>query len=198
MEPYWHPVRTKQVIGRARRICSHQDLPEELRTVDVFLYLMKFSREQLAEKVTIELKTKDVSKLDSSIQFTSDQALWEIANMKESVIEKLLESVKEAAIDCSIHSNVGSERLNCFSFGTVGSNKIAYSGSYQDENTDDVARQNMKTITIELVEIVIQGIKYAYDNKTGDVYDHEEYMLGRSILIGKLVKTKSGYEYQRI
>jgi len=56
----------------------------------------------------------------------------------------------------------------------------------------------MKTITIELVEIVIQGIKYAYDNKTGDVYDYEEYMLGRPILIGKLVKTKSGYEYQRI
>ena len=26
-EPYWHPVRMQQVIGRARRICSHQDLP---------------------------------------------------------------------------------------------------------------------------------------------------------------------------
>ena len=36
MEPYWHPVRTDQVIGRARRICSHKDLPPELRTVEVF------------------------------------------------------------------------------------------------------------------------------------------------------------------
>ena len=27
-EPYWHPVRTEQVIGRARRICSHHNLPE--------------------------------------------------------------------------------------------------------------------------------------------------------------------------
>jgi hypothetical protein len=26
-EPYWHPVRTAQVIGRAIRICSHEDLP---------------------------------------------------------------------------------------------------------------------------------------------------------------------------
>ena len=40
VEPYWHPVRTQQVIGRARRICSHEDLPEELRTVNVFFYLM--------------------------------------------------------------------------------------------------------------------------------------------------------------
>ena len=198
MEPYWHPVRTKQVIGRARRICSHQDLPAELRTVDVFLYLMQFSQKQLADDITIELRTKDVSKLDSSLQFTSDQALWEIANMKEGVIEKLLDAVKESSIDCSIHSGIGSERLNCFSFGTVGPNKISYSGSYEDENTDDVARQNMQTITIDLTEINIQGIKYAYDEKTGDVYDYDEYILGRSILLGKLVKTKSGFEYQRI
>ena len=37
---HWHPVRIQQVIGRARRICSHQELPETLRTVDVFLYLI--------------------------------------------------------------------------------------------------------------------------------------------------------------
>ena len=198
MEPYWHPVRTEQVIGRARRICSHQDLPEELKTVEVFLYLMKISRKQLDTVATIELKTKDVSKLDSTMPFTSDQALWEIANMKEAVIEKLLDAVKESSIDCSIHSNIGSERLNCFSFGTVGSNKIAYSGSYEDENTDDVAKQNIQTVTINLDEIIIQGIKYAYDKKTGNVYDYDGYMLDRPVQIGNLVKTSSGFEFRRI
>ena len=44
LEPYWHPVRTDQVIGRARRICSHQDLPEQYKTVEVFMYLMTFYR----------------------------------------------------------------------------------------------------------------------------------------------------------
>ena len=47
VEPYWHPVRIEQVVGRARRICSHQDLPAELRTVNVFLYLMVYSQAQL-------------------------------------------------------------------------------------------------------------------------------------------------------
>jgi hypothetical protein len=47
LEPYWHPVRIEQVVGRARRICSHQDLPAELRTVNVFLYLMVYSEAQL-------------------------------------------------------------------------------------------------------------------------------------------------------
>ena len=36
LEPYWHPVRLEQVIGRARRICSHNSLPEKDRTVNVF------------------------------------------------------------------------------------------------------------------------------------------------------------------
>ena len=89
MEPYWHPVRIQQVIGRARRICSHQELPEELRTVDVFLYLMLFSEEQLASEATIELRLKDTSKRDGITPFTSDQALYEIANLKEEVTDKL-------------------------------------------------------------------------------------------------------------
>ena len=44
---YWHPVRGEQVIGRARRIRSHDALPEEERTVEVFQYLMVLSEEQL-------------------------------------------------------------------------------------------------------------------------------------------------------
>ena len=46
-EPYWHPVRKKQVIGRARRICSHHNLPEKDRTVQVFEYITVFSDQQL-------------------------------------------------------------------------------------------------------------------------------------------------------
>jgi len=58
MEPYWHPVRLEQVIGRARRICSNKDLPIELQTVEVFLYLMIFTAEQLNSDEAIELKVK--------------------------------------------------------------------------------------------------------------------------------------------
>ena len=61
MEPYWHPVRTKQVIGRARRIRSHDDLPKELRTVKAFLYMTEFSEEQ-HNTMPIDLKNNDQSK----------------------------------------------------------------------------------------------------------------------------------------
>ena len=59
MEPYWHPARMEQVIGRARRICSHTELPEQFQTVEVFVYLMTFSPDQLDSEASIELKLKD-------------------------------------------------------------------------------------------------------------------------------------------
>ena len=61
LEPYWHHVRINQVIGRARRICSHSELPKELQTVDVFLYLMVFG-DELLEKLSPETKLYDKSK----------------------------------------------------------------------------------------------------------------------------------------
>ena len=194
MEPYWHPVRVRQVIGRARRICSHQDLPEHLRTVDVFLYLMNFSESQL-EGATLELLTKDVSKLDSSKPFTSDQTLWEIANIKEDVIKNLLDAVKESAIDCSIHSNSGSEKLKCFSFGSdVNPNKFSYTRSFDDEPNDAVAKQNKRNVIINPVEIIFNGKKYAYVEETGIVYDYDNYKEGNAVYAGKLVKTETGYK----
>lgn len=198
MEPYWHPVRIQQVVGRARRICSHQELPEELRTVDVFLYLMQFSEKQLTSDATIELRLKDTSKRDGTTPLTSDQALWEIATLKEEVTEKILESVKEASIDCSLHSTLSSEKLKCFSFGTPGPDDFAYSGSYSNEEFDRVAEQNKKQVELRAEEVKIQGIKYAIVKSTGDIYDWDSYMLGRPIQIGKLIQTQKGFEFQRL
>ena len=76
MEPYWHPVRLEQVIGRARRICSHKDLPPALQTVEVFVYLMVFTESQLKSDEAIELKRKDLSKSVPRVPQTSDQYLY--------------------------------------------------------------------------------------------------------------------------
>ena len=77
MEPYWHPVRVEQVVGRARRICSHQGLPKALQTVEVFLYLMTFTPEQIASDASIELKRQDRSKRLYMVNPASKLALEE-------------------------------------------------------------------------------------------------------------------------
>ena len=74
VEPYWHPVRIDQVIGRARRICSHQDLPQELRTVQVFLYIATLSEEQSKNEKHAELRLRDTSKLTKKLSSDIDKS----------------------------------------------------------------------------------------------------------------------------
>jgi hypothetical protein len=102
MEPYWNPVRLEQVIGRARRICSHKDLPKALQTVEVFVYLMIFSTAQLKSNEAIELKRKDLSKRAPKVPFTSDQYLYEISEIKATFISQLTDLIKETSFDCYI------------------------------------------------------------------------------------------------
>ena len=60
MDPYWHPVRSEQVIGRARRICSHKNLPPALQTVEVYVYLMVFTPEQLeSDNATVPVQSEN-------------------------------------------------------------------------------------------------------------------------------------------
>jgi hypothetical protein len=181
MEPYWHPVRPKQVIGRARRICSHHDLPELDRTVKVFLYLMKFSEKQLSDTASIELRLKDRSKIDPEKTLSSDEALYEISNIKESINEKLLVAVKETSIDCIVYQKQNvKEGIKCYGFNTRNSEKYAYVPDYSKEDKDQVANINKKVETWKGVKVTINGRDYAMrpnvdDPRTGILYDLESY-----------------------
>jgi hypothetical protein len=199
MEPYWHPVRIEQVIGRARRICSHNDLKDEkLRTVHVMLYVMSFTPKQLSEDSSLELRLNDVSKRDAKKPLTTDQSLFEISTIKEEINRQLLMAVKEASIDCSIHRNVASkEKLKCFTFGVVNSNKFSYAPSIDNEESDASMAQNTKETELKLrkMSLTFNGVKsdYAYDMKTSIVYDYNSYLAakdmgGEPLVVGKVVE----------
>lgn len=199
MEPYWHPVRIEQVIGRARRICSHNDLKDEkLRTVHVMLYVMSFTPQQMIDDSSLELRLNDVSKRDAKKPLTTDQSLFEISTIKEEINRQLLMAVKEASIDCSIHRNVASkEKLKCFTFGVVNSNKFAYAPSIDTEESDASMAQNTKEVELKLVKITLTvgGVKsdYAFDKKTNTVYDYNSYLAvkdmgGEPLMVGKIIE----------
>ena len=201
-EPYWHPVRTEQVIGRARRICSHKDLPEALRTVTVFLYLMVLSEKQLESDNSIELRLQDKSKLNDD-PMTSDEALYEIATIKENINANILLAVKEASIDCALHSKVGAtEQLKCFTFGTANSDKFAYYPSIEEEEMDSVKEKNQGARVLKLVDWSYDGIAYKYDKASGGVYDLESCRLGNPEQVGTLTLEGKGknaqYKFSKI
>lgn len=199
-EPYWHPVRIEQVIGRARRIGSHQDLPEDKREIEVFLYLMTFTDKQKEGDESIELRLKDTSRIDKKTPLTTDEALNEISNIKEEINQQLLRSIKEASIDCAIHSKSGSkENLVCFSFGKVEGDNYSFTPSYRNQEKDREQGINVKKITWKAATFTLGGKKYKLrlkedgKTRTDEVYDFDSFEQAKEIpgvkpiYIGKLV-----------
>jgi hypothetical protein len=173
MDPYWHPVRSEQVIGRARRICSHKDLPPALQTVEVFVYLMIFSEAQLKSDEAIELKRKDLSKSVPKTPLTSDQYLFEISEIKANLTNQLTEAIKESAFDCYIYSNG-----KCVNFGDPTIDKFSYVPDFSEQQNDATVQANKMLIEWRGKPITINGVKYVYrriSDKVLNIYDLKSY-----------------------
>ena len=193
VEPYWHMVRIDQVVGRARRICSHKNLPEPLRTIKVFLYMCKFSDKQKFSGENVGIMNRDVSRLKKvsktaktgETSITTDETLFEIAVIKDRLTKQLLKSVKESSVDCSVYDN-SKEGVVCYTYGYAKSNEFGAFPSYGEdryvrEGTDVVAK------TVKIDPITIKGVKYAHNTETGELYDFAAYKKDKTVvLLGRL------------
>jgi hypothetical protein len=169
MEPFWHMVRLQQVIGRARRYKSHLELPEDMRNVKVFLYMASFSENQMKrmrEAGEGGLIESEASKRDPAALFTSDQALFEVSQIKLSVSEKLLEAVKESSIDCAAHSST-EDATRCFTLGQVHTKEFASRPSLEEDivesQGEDMKQRVAKTVVIQDDQGKDQSVFYYKD-----------------------------------
>ena len=179
MEPYWHPVRLEQVIGRARRICSHKDLPKSLQTVEVFVYIMVFSQQQLDNKNdNVELLIKDISKF-SKKPITTDEYLYEISEIKAKLTRQLTDIIKESAFDCNIYNNG-----KCMSFANPTNKDFSYVPDFEQQQSDVIMQVNKRKVKWTGREVNVLGKKYVVNtieikdksNKFLKVYDYDSYM----------------------
>ena len=136
----------------------------------------------------------DLSRIDETKPITTDESLFEIANIKTKINKNILKSIKESSIDCSIYKN--DEGLVCYgaSMGKITSNLFS---SYPTLEMDQGEREdlNIAQKKVKLVETKpIQGIQYAVDKLTNELYDLEKYKKGQLVMVGKLVKKGKAYE----
>jgi hypothetical protein len=130
MEPYWNPVRTDQVKGRAVRICSHIDLnysasPEDNeRTVEVFTYCSTFAPEALLHpdgstafgRIDMAVLSGDGMKPSDAAKaglpvidgvkdyvLTSDEYLYSLSENKKKLLQNIQNLMKTSAVDCQIN-----------------------------------------------------------------------------------------------
>ena len=162
---------------------------------------MTFTKEQLSGDGAIELKLKDVSKLNSDIPFTSDETLYEISQIKEKINSQLLKCIKESAI----YNKPGTkDAVKCFSFGKSSPNSLSYNPSISNEQTDTISQLNRQTTTLwvgEEITIPINGDKIVFmrNPNTNEIYNLDSYNQSVEyknpeflINVGKLVKKSDG------
>ena len=162
MDPYWHPVRSEQVIGRARRICSQKNLPKELQTVDVFVYIMTFNETHISGNLNIEINRHDRSKLDANNVITTDEYLFEIAEIKASITKQMTDIIKKSSFDCRIYGN-----NDCLDVAHNNSYPYSYVPNYGDQPNDQTQKANMIQIRTIFKEIFVNDNKYVYKEEDG-------------------------------
>ena len=194
VEPYWNPVRVKQVKGRAVRVNSHVQLPKDERKVEIYTYLSEITPAQKKSDKTIK---------DDKDGQSSDEALFELSQKKLQVMEELLRIIKEVSVDCSLNiaeTYSDDEPFKCLNFGTkLTRENYSYVPSITDEHVDSEKRRRIKTVDIKLKKIKIQGKEYyLVDNPEDDgslIYPLNEDItktgkLGKPIGTYKLVDGK--------
>ena len=190
VEPYWHMVRMRQVIGRARRICSHEDLPKQMRNVKIYVYVSSLTQEQKTNDRHKELQIRDTSRKDGATPVTTDETLYEISTLKENINTQLLQAVKSSAFDCQLYANTkGDENVVCYNLGKITSNEF---NSVPDIDVDRHEKDELNKRTIEWTaqEIKYRNKVYALNTDTKEIYNMEDYekaVSGEGDLVDKQV-----------
>jgi hypothetical protein len=154
MEPYWNDVRLKQVKGRAIRIGSHLELPEDQRNVSIYTYISVFSSEAQTTKdretkIDETIKNRDnvdramalkvglpIPATAASYVMTSDERLFVISERKKKVIEELETVMKSAAVDCQLNAAENQDGT----FQCLSLDKVVGDFVYEPELKADIAK----------------------------------------------------------
>lgn len=139
IEPYWHDVRTSQVIGRANRYLSHMNLPEKDRTVDVYRYFSIVGSNNI--------KSHDEKQ-------TTDEYMYEIAQKKMKVTEEIKRIMKDIAVDCKLNAVDNEKEIKCFSFG-LDATGLAYKANIRDDFVYGKTEMVTKTVHKKLEQMFL-------------------------------------------
>jgi hypothetical protein len=171
MEPYWNDVRLKQVKGRAIRIGSHLELPEDQRNVRIYTYLSVFgdtaqTTKDRDEKIDETIRNRDgldratalkvgvpIPPTAATYVMTSDERLFVISERKKKVIEELELVMKGAAVDCQLNAAENQDG----SFQCLMLDKVVGDFLYVPELKDDLAKSEY---TYKEEKRLVKGIKW--------------------------------------
>jgi hypothetical protein len=167
-EYFWNSVRIDQVIGRAVRTCSHKALPIDDQNVQVYTYLMNFTKKQLNDNPTLRSKDKEI---------TTDKHIYNIAKSKEGLINSFLKMLKAASLDCIIQSDINNPLSNgykCYNWPiNVDNNELSYTNNITADKKILQFKNKQHTRKDRGRVVIKDGNKYVIlKNKLYDYYSY--------------------------
>ncbi len=169
-EPFWNQVRIDQVIGRAVRTGSHKALPPQDQNVQVFMYVSKFTPEQLKSSRTLQ-------RVDGSN--SSDQHILNIALNKNRVIQSFLTMAKKAAMDCMFNAKKNQPReegFQCYAFPiNMSEDHLTFTTSFVDEPSLMEKTRFERRRKIQGRVVSRANKKYVMLDDQSQLYDYHAY-----------------------
>lgn len=168
MEPYWNKVRMDQVKGRAVRICSHKDLPQKERNVDIFTYISTITKEQMATAQEIEFQDDGM---------TTDQYIYNVSIRKEKINNDFLNTIQVGAVDC-LNNRIENNMYKCFEVQDTADNEFLYDPRLRDdlatsltqfgEKNKEIKPRIVKEMPAGILEKAPVAVKTLFADRGGD------------------------------
>jgi hypothetical protein len=160
MEATWHFSAIEQIIARAVRLHSHDDLPAADRTVQPYIYLSDYP--------------KGVARGDEP---TTDIAMYYRALRKKLLNDQFFRALIEASIDCNVHiesaSAVAKKHIKCMM--CVPTNKPLFKPNILDDIATKCACIQSKSSDISVSEIKFRGRTFYYRKEPSGAFHLFEY-----------------------
>ncbi|MHB1955667.1 MAG: helicase-related protein [Sulfobacillus sp.] len=149
MEPYWNEIRMRQVIARARRLCSHFRLPPEEWTVHVFRFMSVIHHDQKEKVHFAELET-------------TDEVIYKVAQRKMRLNDEFLQLLKEAAVDCYLnhaHNTAEGDNVRCLPI--VETDELAYGQQVSERDLDRFYSRSMQKREMRVAPVPLKKFEGA-------------------------------------
>lgn len=171
-EPWFNRSKIDQIIGRALRYCSHKDLPENKRFVNIYQYISIYPNNLLNN-----LKLSSIENYNDIKKYTTyDVYALMIAEDKDIEIKKIERLLKEISIDCLLNIKYNIDRNNQDNSRECDYDKCIYRCDNQIEHQLDNSTMNRIFIQPYIDIVSNEIIKFISDNYIMSIQQFELLM----------------------
>lgn len=171
MEPFWNYARIEQIIARGARYKSHENLPENERTIQPYIYISVIDLKNIKQE-----SRKMITEFEVKEKRTTDEELYKHSIESRNLKTQFEKAMIESSIDCSFNKDIFKiDELTCHL--CLPNNKPLYSTEILNDLKYNPCKPfKEKQIDLKKVKLPNDDKTYYYVRNGYDitVYEYDE------------------------